>query len=106
MRMLLLSVLIGIGLIIGGVSLFATWNNQTQQVGAFDITADITGNITAIDGDLLSVRDEEGVTHFIMVTYPKALEGLKVRDSINMKIERGAVVSIEKAEGKTFLTSF
>ena len=106
MRMLLLSVLIGTGFVIGGVSLFATWNNQTQQVGAFDITADITGKITAIDGDLLSVKDEAGITHFIMVTYPKALEGLKVRDNVNMKIERGAVVSIEKAEGETFLTRF
>ena len=106
MRMLLLSVLIETGLVIGGVSLFATWKHQTKQVGAFDITADITGKITAIDGDLLSVKDEAGITHFIIVTYPKALEGLKVRDNVNMKIERGAVVSIEKAEGETFLTRF
>ncbi|MCI0454890.1 MAG: hypothetical protein L0Y68_07850 [Candidatus Dadabacteria bacterium] len=74
---------------------------QTEQITPVEITADITGKLTAIKGDILSVKDKAGTTHLIMITDPDTLEQLDVGDDVNLKIEKGLVVSIEKTERKS-----
>ena len=79
----------------------AEMEQQTNQVAAVEITADITGQITAINGDILSVTDKVGKTHLIKITDPETLERIKVGDNVNIKIEKGLALSIKKTESKS-----
>jgi hypothetical protein len=74
---------------------------QTDQAKIVNITTDIKGELTAINGATLSVRDNAGKIHSILITDPKTLEQLNVGDNVNVKIEKGLVVSIEKTESKS-----
>lgn len=74
---------------------------QTEQATPVEITGDIRGKLTAIEGEILSVRDKVGTTHIIMITDPETLEQLDVGDDVNLKIQKGLVVSIEKTDSKS-----
>jgi hypothetical protein len=76
----------------------AEMNHQTKQVAAATAPTEITGTVTSIKGRRLKVKDEKGKTHSIKADSSKELQGIKVGDSVNVKLEKGKVVSIEKSE--------
>src|SRR3989304_514239 len=79
MRMLLLSVLIGTGLIIGGVSLFATWKKQTKQVAenAVDSPEITIGEVTLVGDAMLIVKEDMSRREYEFNASPDKLKDVK-----------------------------
>jgi Cu/Ag efflux protein CusF len=95
MRRLIVATFMGLGLILGGVSSFAAETKQ-QTIPVVITPTEIKGEIVGV---VLRVKDKVGITHLIRVTDPKELKGLKTGDNIDVKLEKGKAVSIEKVEG-------
>jgi len=101
MRRLFIYAFTAVGLILGGISLFTVTEQHTKQVAAIAAESnEITGAVTDIKDNTLTVKDEAGKTHQIMADDPKALEGLKVGDMVKVAMENGKAVSIEKVESE------
>src|ERR1700756_2361364 len=94
MRRLILATFMALGLILGGVSSFAVETKQ-QTLPAVITPTEIKGEIIGV---ILRVKDTTGITHLIRVFDPKELKGLKIGDNVDVKLEKGKAVSIEKAE--------
>ncbi len=99
MRKFIVAAFVALGLILSGVSSFAVTKQHTMQVVA--APTEIKGEVTKITAKTLKVKDEAGKTHRITVTDPKSLEGIKVGDKVDIKLEKGKPVSIEKVESTT-----
>jgi beta-lactam-binding protein with PASTA domain len=97
MRKLFMFVFIAAGLIFGGAGSFAATKQQTKQVAA--APTEIKGEVTKVTSKTLWVKDEAGKSHRVIVTDPKALEGIKVGDKVDVKLEKGKAASIQKVEG-------
>jgi len=93
MRRLVVFVLITIGVVFAGASLFA----GPQNDGGYEVK----GTITDIKPDNLNftIKDEANKSHLIKASDSKILEGLKVGDSVNVKLENEKAVLIQKLEG-------
>jgi Cu/Ag efflux protein CusF len=94
MKRLVVFVLIGVMLALTGASSFAAMKHHKKQVAIAPI--EYKGEVTQIKGSILTVKDEEGKTHNVRVTDPKALEGIKVGDKVDIKLEKGKPVSVQK----------
>ena len=97
MRKFLIFAFVAAGLIFSGAGSFAVTKQQTKQVAA--APAEIKGEVTKVTAKTLWVKDEAGKSHRIVVTDPKALEGIKVGDTVDVKLEKGKGASIQKVEG-------
>ena len=49
-----------------------------------------------IKGDYLKLKDQAGKSHLIQADDPKTLKGIRIGDNVNVKIEEGIGVSVEK----------
>jgi len=96
MRKLIGFALIALALALTGVSSFAMTKQHTSQVAT--APTEIKGQVTHIMGHTLTVKDEEGKTHTFKASDPKSLEGIKVGDKVDVKLENGKAISIEKVE--------
>ena len=99
MRKLIGFALIALALALTGVSSFAMTKQHTSQVAT--APTEIKGQVTHIMGHTLTVKDEAGKTHPFKAAGPKSLEGIKVGDKVDVKLENGKVVSMQKFEGMT-----
>ena len=100
MRKLLGLALVALALTLPGVSTFAaTMNQPTKQVAV--APTEIKGEITHIKGNILTLKDELGKVHRVKISQASMLEGLKVGDNATVKMEKGKVASIQKAESTT-----
>ncbi|MGH7800897.1 MAG: hypothetical protein ACREOW_09760 [Thermodesulfobacteriota bacterium] len=99
MRKLIGFALIALTLALTGVSSFAMTKQHTSQVAT--APTEIKGEVTYIKGHSLIVKDEAGKIHMVKAADPKALEGIKVGDNVDVKLENGKVVSMRKIEGTT-----
>lgn len=56
----------------------------------------IQGLVLYIKGDYLKLKDQAGKSHLIQADDPKTLKGIRICDNVNVKIEEGIAVSVEK----------
>ena len=112
MRRLIRFALIGLALTFTGVSSFAATKEGTNQVASEqtkikgEVTGvmlkfkDESGKVHTVDvtGVMLKVRDQAGKTHLVRVANPQELEKLNIGDNVDVKLEKGKAVSIEKAD--------
>jgi hypothetical protein len=73
---------------------FATTKHYPNALAA--IPTKITGTVTDIRGNTLTVVDEMGKNHLIKAAYPKALQGLETGDIVKVTIERRQATSIQR----------
>jgi hypothetical protein len=95
MRRLLGLAFVALALSLAGVNTFAaTMKEPTRQVAT--ASTEVKGEITHIKGHTLMLKDEAGKAHLVKATEAKMFEGLKVGDRVDVKLENGKAVSVEK----------
>ena len=94
MRKLIGFALIALALALTGVSSFAMTKQHTLQVAT--APTEIKGQVTHIMGHTLTVKDEAGKIHTIKAADSKSLEGIKVGDKVDVKLENGRPASIQR----------
>ena len=79
MRRLLISFFIITGLIIGGVTIFATWKQQTKQAAANAVDSpEITiGEVTLVGDDMIMVKEDMSRRRYEFNASPDKLKDLK-----------------------------
>ena len=79
MRRLLLSILITAGLILGGLSFFATWKQQAKQVAANAVGSPeiIVGEVTLVGDALLIVKEDMSHRKYEFNASPDKLKDVK-----------------------------
>ena len=102
MRRLLLSTLIAAGLTLIGIYAFAAishYNNAIKKQSTKLVAqaqSKIQGLVLYIKSDYLKLKDQAGKSHLIQADDPKTLKGIRIGDNVNVKIEEGIAVSVEK----------
>jgi hypothetical protein len=100
MRNLIGFALIALALTLTGLSSFAVAKQHTSQVSTTQ--TEIKGQVTKLSGQALMVKDEAGKIHLVKVSGPKALEGIKVGDNVDVRFQNGKMLSMQKIEGITY----
>lgn len=62
----------------------------------------VKGTITGIEAGTLnvSIKDEAGKDHLVQAADPKLLQGINVGDNVQIKLQDGKAVLIQKVEGE------
>ena len=95
MQRLIGLVLVAFALGLAGLSTYAgTMKEPTRRVAT--ASTEVKGEITHIKGHTLMLKDEAGKAHLVKATEAKMFEGLKVGDRVDVKLENGKAVSVEK----------
>ena len=88
---------------VAAMNSFAVPHQQGQQVAS--ATKIVTGQITRIKTNSLTLKDQSGKYHMVSVSDPSILQGLKSGDEVTVAYENGKPASIKKVEGYTPSTS-
>jgi len=94
MRRLLGFAFVALALTITGVNAFAATKQHTKQVAV--ASTEVKGEIIRVKGHTLTLKDEAGKEHLVRAAETKMFEGLKVGDRVDVKLENGKAISVEK----------
>ena len=82
---------------VGALNSFAVPHQQGQQIAA--ATKMVTGQITKIKSNNLTLKDQSGKYHLVSFSDPSMLQGLKSGDEVTVAYENGKATSIKKVAG-------
>src|SRR3972149_3044990 len=96
MRRLLISFFITTGLIIGGVTIFATWKQQTKQVAANAVDSpEITiGEVTLVGDAVLIVKEDMSRREYEFNAAPDKLKDVKMGYRVKVVTDNEGVSSL------------
>ncbi len=109
MRRLLLSVLITSGLILGGLSLFATLKHQTKQVAANAVGFPeiIIGEVTLVGDDMIIVKEDMSRREYEFNASPDKLKDVKTGyrvevETANEKVSSLTILGMQRADAELY----
>ena len=109
MRRLLLSVLITAGLILGGLSLFATLKHQTKQVAANAVGSPeiIKGEVTIVGDDMIIVKADMSRREYEFNASPDKLKdvetGYRVEvETANEEVSSLTILGMQRADAELY----
>ncbi|HSE82986.1 MAG TPA: hypothetical protein VLB01_00390 [Thermodesulfobacteriota bacterium] len=95
------SAFVALGLLVFGANLVSAEETESTQSTSSTVTAPnevmVEGQVTAIEGDTLQIKDKSGYDHSFKVTDPTMLNEFKSGDSVEILIQS----SEEGMEGTT-----
>ena len=109
MRRLLLSVLITTGLILGGLSLFATLKHQTKRVAenAVDSPEIIIGEVTLVGDDMIIVKADMSRREYEFNASPDKLKDVKTGyrvevETANEEVSSLTILGMQRADAELY----
>ncbi|MGH7800883.1 MAG: hypothetical protein ACREOW_09690 [Thermodesulfobacteriota bacterium] len=109
MRRLLLSVLITAGLILGGLSLFATLKHQTKQVAANAVGFPeiIKGEVALVGDDMIIVKEDMSQREYELNSSPDKLKDVKTGyrvevETANEEVSSLTILGMQRADAELY----
>ncbi len=88
------SAFIALGLLVFGADLLAAQEAESTVPAPSEVT--VEGQVTAIEGDTLQIKDSSGYDHSFKVTDPNMLDEFKSGDSVEILIQSPEATETEQ----------